>query len=274
MVATEAAIVELNAEDALAALDLSREAHWNQIEDDWLLFLTMGRVFGVRDDRGTLVATAALLPFDDGNAWISMVLVTTQSRRKGFATRLVQACIDAAAADGLVAWLDATADGAAVYRRMGFSPSIELHRMRFSSGRDPASHIDLPVGQVDALLARDRATMGFDRASILRVLTLRAGSRVLRRDDAIGLVRDGRAARHIGPLFAGDTSSALNLVKSVVTSDARPHLIDAAAINADFVKALIDAGWSLERSFLRMRFGQPVAAPETSPFAAAGPEYG
>src|SRR5471032_3069152 len=91
------AIVELGPDDARAGLLLSAEAHWNQNEADWRFFLSQGTVFGVRDRDGHLIATAALLPYTSDNAWISMVLVTTNWRRRGLATRLVDACLATAA---------------------------------------------------------------------------------------------------------------------------------------------------------------------------------
>ncbi|HMH72635.1 MAG TPA: GNAT family N-acetyltransferase, partial [Bradyrhizobium sp.] len=109
------AIVELGPGDARAGLELSAEAHWNQNEGDWRFFLSQGTVFGMRDGDGHLIATAALLPYTSGNAWISMVLVTPKWRRRGIATRLIDACLAAATQRGLTTWLDATPAGASVY---------------------------------------------------------------------------------------------------------------------------------------------------------------
>src|SRR6266568_149293 len=100
------AILRLGPDDAPGGLALSTEAQWNQNEADWRFFLSKGIVFGVRDGK-QLVATAALLPYSSGNAWISMVLVTTSWRRRGVATKLVDACLDAATRQGLTTWLDA-----------------------------------------------------------------------------------------------------------------------------------------------------------------------
>src|SRR3954469_21599986 len=102
------AIVKLGPGDARDALVLSEEAKWNQNEADWRFFLTRGTVFGIRGGDGRLIATAALLPYSPANVWISMVLVTQNWRRRGLATRLLDACLDAAAKRGLIAWLDAT----------------------------------------------------------------------------------------------------------------------------------------------------------------------
>src|ERR1700748_483179 len=90
------AISKLNTDDAPAGLVLSTEAHWNQNEADWRFFLSNGIVFGVRSHDGRLIATAALLPYSAGNAWISMVLVTSDFRRRGIATRLIDACLNEA----------------------------------------------------------------------------------------------------------------------------------------------------------------------------------
>ena len=128
------ALAELGVGDAPAGLLLSTEAHWNQNEADWRFFLSKGIVFGVRDGK-QLVATAALLPYSAGNAWISMVLVTANWRRRGIATRLVDACLNAAAKRGLTAWLDATPDGAGVYGPLGFTPTLQLRRLRLASAQ-------------------------------------------------------------------------------------------------------------------------------------------
>jgi GNAT superfamily N-acetyltransferase len=128
------AIVELGPDDALAGLALSTEAHWNQNEADWLFFLSKGTVFGVHDHDGHLVASAALLPYMSGNAWISMVLVTADWRRRGLATKLMDACIDTAAKRGFASWLDATPDGATVYAPLGFTPTLERFPKRLNRG--------------------------------------------------------------------------------------------------------------------------------------------
>ena len=96
------AIVRLGPDDAPDGLLLSTETHWNQNEADWRFFLNQGIVFGVRAEGGQLVATAALLPYSAGNAWISMVLVTESWRRRGLATktgRYLSQCRDQARPD-------------------------------------------------------------------------------------------------------------------------------------------------------------------------------
>jgi GNAT superfamily N-acetyltransferase len=266
-------IVELGAGDAQAGLALSTEAHWNQNEDDWRFFLTKGIVFGIRD-RGQLVATAALLPYSAGNAWISMVLVTANWRRRGVATRLVDACLNAARKLELTTWLDATPAGAAVYGPLGFTPTLQLRRLRLENATPSEAPPSLSPCSLDEFIARDSSAIGFDRRALLGEFATRSGSRILSDGHAMAIVRDGRTARHIGPVLADAPENALALVYAVVQSESGPLLLDAVSSQDAFLGGLIGSGWIIERSFQRMRFGRATAQSSELPFAVAGPEFG
>jgi len=269
------AIEHLRIEDAAAGLALSTAAHWNQTEDDWRFFLAQGTVLGIRDTSGTLIATAAVLPYSDGNAWISMVLVAAAWRRRGFATRLLDTCLDITTRERMTTWLDATAAGAAVYGPLGFTPSIQLQRLRFE-GTAPASQEVrlLSVGHIDDLIARDRRAMGFDRSRLLGELSRRPGARVVTHESAICLVREGRAARQIGPLYADHGAAAAGLIEGIIRTAPGRYLIDVAADQQQLMDSLHGDGWTIERAFRRMRFGQTRTMGTELPFAGAGPEYG
>jgi GNAT superfamily N-acetyltransferase len=266
-------LVELGVGDAPAGLLLSTEAHWNQNEADWRFLLSNGTVFGVRD--GTqLVATAALLPYSSGNAWISMVLVTASWRRRGIATKLVDACLNAATKLGLTTWLDATPAGANVYGPLGFTPTLQLRRLRLEAPKGVGAVSSLSICSVADFIARDVRAMGFERSALLTEFGGRTGSRMLSLGNAIALVRGGRTARQIGPIFAETSESALALVDAIVRSEQGPWLLDAVHSQEDFLRGLTDTGWSIERPFQRMRFGRATMIAAELPFAVAGPEFG
>lgn len=267
------ALIQLGAEAACEGLVLSTEAHWNQNEADWRFFLGHGTVFGIRDGDGRLIATAALLPYSGGNAWISMVLVTQAWRRRGLATRLVDSCLKRAAAQGLTPWLDATPAGATVYGPLGFKPVLELRRLRLAGAAAPAARESAADGSIDELISRDAGAMEFQRSALLREFAGRSGSRVVSHGDAFALVRDGRTARQIGPLYANDATAAATLVQAIAASESSVLLIDVVNDHSAFLEHLTSSGWSIERPFQRMRFGRAIA-PAELPFAVAGPEFG
>jgi GNAT superfamily N-acetyltransferase len=266
-------LVQLDVADAPAGLLLSTEAHWNQNEADWRFFLSKGTVFGVRDGK-QLVATAALLPYSAGNAWIGMVLVTANWRRRGIATRLVDACLNAATKLGLTTWLDATPDGAKVYGPLGFSPTLQLRRLRLQAPVKAGTPLPLSACPPAEFIGRDQRALGFERRLLLSEFAGRSGSRMVSSGDAIALVRDGRTARQIGPLLAESHQSALGLVEAIVQSEQGPWLLDAVHSQGEFQQGLTAGGWTIERPFQRMRFGRTTTLASESPFAVAGPEFG
>jgi GNAT superfamily N-acetyltransferase len=267
------AITQLGANDAAGGLLLSTEAHWNQNEADWQFFLTKGIVFGARDRKDNLVATAALLPYTESDAWISMVLVTESWRRRGLATRLVDTCLNTATKLGLTTWLDATPAGASVYGPLGFRPTIQLRRLRLANAASSGG-ASLPTGKLNELITCDISAMGFDRRDLLQELGGRSGSRLVSSGDAMALIRDGRTARHIGPLFAGNPAHAIGMVRDIAASETGPLLIDAVATQTEFLDGLTNGGWTIERPFQRMRFGRARSQADEPPFAVAGPEFG
>jgi len=267
-------VVQLDARDAAGGFALSTEARWNQTEADWRFFLGKGAVFGVRDRNGRLVATSALLPYTERDAWISMVLVTQSWRRRGLATRLVDTCLNTANKLALTTWLDATPEGATVYGPLGFTPTLQLRRLRLEHAPAITSGQALRAGHLTDFITCDISAMGFNRRELLDALAARPGSRLLPTGGAMALVRDGRTARHLGPLFADTPASALAMVREIQASESGPILIDAVAKQDVFLKGLTDSGWTIERSFQRMRFGRATTQAAELPFAVAGPEYG
>jgi GNAT superfamily N-acetyltransferase len=266
-------IVELGTGDARAGLELSTETGWNQNEADWRFFLSKGIAYGMRD-AARLVATAALLPYSAGNAWISMVLVIPDFRRRGIATKLVDACLALAKQRGLTTWLDATPAGATVYGPLGFGPTLQLRRLRLEKPSGTKAARPLSACDLETLIGCDAGAMGFNRRSLLSEFGARAGSRIVSSADAVALIRDGRTARHIGPLLAGNADQALGLVDAIIRSEDGPWLIDAVHAQDEFLDGLVRSGWNIERPFQRMRFGPATASPAQLPFAVAGPEFG
>ena len=109
---------------------LVAEARWNQTADDWRLFIERGRVHAAHTPEGRIIATAATLPYGDRFAWVSMVLVAGQYRRRGLATLLMRRAMDDLSAARLVPVLDATPDGRPVYLALGFADCWGFHRLR------------------------------------------------------------------------------------------------------------------------------------------------
>src|SRR5260370_10076813 len=159
---------------------LVRDARWNQLAADWRIFLKLGRVYAIATDDGRIVATTATLPYGGRFAWISMVLVAPDYRRRGLATRLMQQAMRELAAAKLVPVLDATPDGREVYRRLGFEDAWGFQRLirreRQGAGAPaPAGIIVRPITDADwqAACAYDAAAFAAEPGAVLAGLPRR-----------------------------------------------------------------------------------------------------
>jgi hypothetical protein len=204
------------------------------------------------------------------------VLVTANWRRRGLATKLVDACLAKASSQRLTTWLDATSAGATVYGPLGFEPTLQLQRLRLDNAISTKAEAPASLSPCTTreIAARDDGAMGFDRSSLFDELGGRPGSRLWSSGKALALVRDGRKARHIGPLFADGSDQALAMVNEIIRSENGPLLIDAVNEQQAFITGLTRSGWKAQRSFQRMRFGRADTRVPELPFAVAGPEYG
>jgi|SRR6185369_16912046 len=278
----------LRQEDLEAAQALVVEAGWNQLPEDWELFVQLGSAFKVTTADGAIAATAATLPYAGGCGWISMVLVAQAQRRQGLATMLLTHCIEQLRRDGLVPVLDATPAGRTVYAPIGFQDGWAITRWR-RAGSGPA----LLRGETDAAAARplrtedwprllelDAAAFGANRAPLLARLAARSAAFacVAERDGRLLgylLGRNGRLATQIGPVVTADAAAGAALVEHALTRIPGPVLIDVVDRHSGFAGQLANAGFAIERGYTRMTLG--AGAPfgdERLTVAIAGPELG
>jgi GNAT superfamily N-acetyltransferase len=274
-------IHDLNSGHLADALELSKEAGWNQVGADWLLMMKHGQGLGAQmQDGGALVASAIALPFGRDLAWISMVIVTASCRGKGLASQLVTRCLEWLDARGTQAVLDATPEGANVYRPLGFDTVRHITRWRHSGGANPGRSAQLRAVNADDrrwIAALDKDTFGAERNFVLADLMQRDGAVCLcnRNQDGFVLSRAGRVATLIGPVTAQDSDAAVDLLEGALTRIGGPLLIDAFDDQIAFGSRLEALGFIRQRRFERMvrgenkHFGDPARS-----FAAAGAELG
>jgi GNAT superfamily N-acetyltransferase len=272
--------------DDVAAL--VREAHWNQLAADWGIFIALGRVYAAHTRAGRIVATTATLPYGGRFAWISMVMVAGEYRRRGLATLLMRRAIDDLLAHNLVPVLDATPDGRAVYRNLGFEDTWGFHRLARGgevSGASPAAAAAAGIRAIGAedwprVCSYDAAAFGADRAAVLAGLRGRLPAAELVAEAAgriIGFLlgRDGRLAAHLGPLIAEDDATACALLDRALAGLAGALFVDLPDAKTAVRRVLEARGFHAVRPFTRMLFRTSTAFDDSSrTYAVAGPELG
>ncbi len=280
----------LNAEHLAGCVALSKSAHWNQNEADWRLMLELGRGRGISLADRTLAASTIVLPYGSEFAWVSMVLVLPEHRRKGYATRLLRGAQAESVKSGFTLVLDATPAGREVYAQERFRDSWGFRRLALAATPRPAAPVAagdvrlLQLADWPQLLALDAPAFGASRERLLRALAARLpeAALVCKRGGAIEgflLGRDGREARQLGPLVARDVQAAQALLAAALERVAPPLYLDIVDREQGLRAWLEQRGFALQRPFTRMVFnqaGRDARAPgdERLVYCPAGPELG
>jgi GNAT superfamily N-acetyltransferase len=273
----------LRSTDVDDAQELVAEACWNQTAADWRIFLDMGHALGARAPDGTLIGTAAILPYG-GFGWISMVLVSKAWRRQGIGTQLLNHCVEMLRELSAIPMLDATPAGREVYVRLGFRDLSPITRWR------RAATVDSGTGAPNVRLLEDRdfvqvvaldtASFGCNRENLLKLVRNRSqefecAAETNGQVRGFLLGRNGRAATHFGPIVADAEHTAAALVGFAGQRVSSPVMLDVPDQHLDFAHWLENHGYVRERPLMRMilssdhSFGDPRRM-----FGIAGPELG
>lgn len=264
----------LGTQHLAGCLALSKSANWNQNEADWGLMLALGRGWGLSLADGTLVASTLVLPYG-GFAWISMVLVLPEHRRKGYASRLLRTAIDDLKGSRLTPVLDATPAGREVYRQEGFVDTWTFKRFALrQSFKAVNGQAGRPINWRRAL-ELDVEAFGGDREWLLRALQKRLPQGALAMREGFVLGRDGREASQIGPLVARDESTALALLQHALGAVSAPLYVDVVDHAPQIQEWLQEQGFEFQRPFTRMVHGGGRAPGDQKlVYLVAGPELG
>lgn len=273
--------------DIPEGMRLKQAAGWNQLEQDWILFLEAGQdnCF-VAEADGQVIGTVTIINYTNRFSWIGMVLVDPEIRRMGIGTALLRKAIRVASGKGAVR-LDATPEGKKLYDTLGFIDEYHLSRYQLAK----CNHDDLPMPVLPCrkmspedlvrIIPYDENIFGAPRPVILQSL-LHMGpdyAWVSMMEDQIQGYCLGRSGSHfeqVGPVIADrdEIASAL-LLHALRQCHGKSAVVDVLDDQLAFRTFIERIGFIIQRPFIRMfleRHDYP-GKPEFQ-YAIAGPEIG
>ena len=277
--------------DIMFADRLRDMAGWNQRLQDWKRLLR-------HDPQGCFVAewsgqpagTATTTTYSKDLAWIGMVLVDFDMRRRGIGKALLMQCIEHLRQSGVnCIKLDATPLGKQVYDPLGFVSEWSLSRWqttelsvcpaRIETASDPGSR-RLDSCDIGCVADLDAAAFGVARNRMLSILATQSATRV-RRDAAgrivgYGMLRPGARAYYLGPIVAEDESSGIALADNLLGSiPARPLYWDIPDMNQAAIRVARRYGLHRQRTLTQMYLGENTRpGTRSAQWAIAAPEIG
>jgi GNAT superfamily N-acetyltransferase len=272
------------------ALRLSTQAGWNQNAQDWrrIYYLCGNSCFAGKVD-GQLVATGALVSYENKCGWIGVMLVDEKYRKRGYGSALLSRLVQAADEMELE-WvgLDATDMGEPLYRKRGFRPVGGVDRWRLQKPHRPIAIAGIREfdSNYDEETVRklDWAASGMERRELLHHLYQDArrneGSFIVCDQNGLlgfGCARPRRNGPQIGPVVAASPDIAAAIVSALLErtnpSEQSPVLIDVPR-GSGIGSWLIGQGFEVTRRLTRMARGYTEGGNPKLLFAIAGFEYG
>ncbi len=283
---TQIKIRLLSENDLTEAVQIIKPANWNQTKQDWqrLIRLEPQGCFAAWVE-GRLVATITTTIYGTELAWIGMMIVAQEYRRRGLATKLMHMAMEYLRAKGVTTVkLDATPLGQPVYEALGFVSEGLIERWeavaRPVNTANGLSFLEMELGA--ELRAFDREAFQANRARVLTTLLRDCCVAPLAfttpngRLQGYALARQGAAAHYIGPVVATNDQTALLLLDGIMNQLAgkKVYLDFYTGFGAES-DALLQHGFVRQRALVRMRYGKNNSAGASAMvLAIAGPELG
>lgn len=269
-------IRKLTPDDLGFAQELRSIAGWNQTDQDWLRYMAYepDGCYAAEWD-GVPVGTVTTTSYETDLAWIGMMLVHPDYRRRGIASVLMRTAIDYLQGKGIPCIkLDATPLGEPVYAKLGFQPEWKLNRWEFVFPEVEASYDTLVGGSLETYADLDRNAFGTDRTNWLT--RLEAGARhVVYAPDGYGMIRTGVRANYLGPIVSSSPETARDMVRQLIRYASGRTFWDIPADNQVAVQLAEELKFEKTRDLLRMWLGDwNVAGSTTLQYGFGDPSTG
>jgi ribosomal protein S18 acetylase RimI-like enzyme len=273
--------------DIPVGMRLKEIAKWNQLEQDWQLFLESSQTGSlVAEYEGKIVGTVTSVNYGKRFSWLGMLLVDPSIRRMGLGTKLLTEAMRLSADYGTIR-LDATPAGKLVYDTLGYKDEFYLSRYEI----EKCDIISLPEPEqrcykmtqndIEQVIDFDQEIFGAPRPKILKALFSMEPSYawVLRSGDHLTgycLGRPGSNFEQIGPIVAYDFDAAsCLLLHALKECDGEAVILDIPDDQKDFRSLVDKIGFSIQRPFIRMYHGEhPYPGFPEYQYTIAGPEIG
>ena len=274
----------MQASDIASAMRLKEAAGWNQTSMDWerLLRLEPDGCF-VDEREGVIAGSATALRHGSDLAWIGMVLVLPEFRRRGIARGLMRHCLRWLADRGIrVSRLDATDMGRPLYVELGFRDEAFVERWerpRVAAHAAEYRREEHPAAFSEAEAALDQSAHGYDRSALMRDLAADGSVERIRSASGFACGRPGSGAWFLGPCAAVSEDAAGALVARLLRGHESQRIFwDFLPSNECAARLARRLGFRRIRRLVRMvREEGGGSAPRGRPdrvYATAGFEFG
>jgi GNAT superfamily N-acetyltransferase len=204
---------------------------------------------------GEPVGTISTTSYGTALAWIGMMLVHPDYRRRGIARSLMTAALDYLGKRSVSCIkLDATPLGQPLYEQLGFQAEWEFQR--WERAGDGVAEFPASGTLSPELVELDRRAFGVDRSKWL--LGVASVCRVFTTECTFGMLRPGSAATYLGPVVSDCATEVEPLIVQMLSTALGRMFWDIPRSNEAAEQMAARLGFEPVRQLLRMWKGSPL----------------
>lgn len=246
-------LVQFDQEDVPGLIELSKSVGWDYDELEIGTVMSAGSVFGHKNAQGTIVSSAAIIPYEAMVASIGMVIVNKEYRGLGLGKEATQRCINSLT-EAISIMLISTEDGKPLYEKMGFKSVDGVHKYIcdiYSTSNK--TNITVTIENFHAshfreIVKLDEAAFGDKRSHFLEFRINQSEQCVVVKDKngsmiGFGLSILGPINLIIGPVVAPDAQIATIILDKLASGHQGKLRIDIPSGQEAFMEALEQCGF-------------------------------
>ncbi|QNK89113.1 GNAT family N-acetyltransferase [Sporosarcina sp. resist] len=250
-------IIRLMEKDLQSIIRLSESVGWDYDEKEIKTILLSGKIFGHIDQNGTIISSAAIIPYEENLASLGMVIVNPKYRRRGLASSVVKKCLSVVP-KGTKILLISTEKGLSLYRKLGFVKVGYVSKYICEQWRDTNRIINCNKNKVVKMEEKhfsdvcvlDRESFGARRSTYLYNRIKQSEKSFVSLDkegniNGFGLSILGKENLILGPIIANTYEIATLITERLVNGYLGRVRIDVPSGNEEYMSFVESKGFSI-----------------------------
>lgn len=217
-------IDRIEEKDIQQLINLSELVGWDYSLEEIKTIFQSGIVYGGKNERGEIIASAAIILYGEKLASIGMVIVHPQYKGKGIGRKITEACIRSVSEKTSI-MLIATEEGRPLYERLGFQVVRHVSKYICNQYVTPKDYdrneqhifMDYDKGDSNGIVKLDEAAFGVNRSNFIQRRIEQSEQCIVVKDKENYIVGYGMSIqtpenRMIGPIVAPNNHIATTIV--------------------------------------------------------------
>ncbi|MDA1534281.1 GNAT family N-acetyltransferase [Bacillus cereus group sp. TH254-2LC] len=249
MIVLEMRVERLKKENIEDIVALSSYIGWDYNRAEVETIFNSGIVYGVWNEGGKLIASAAIILYGEAFASIGMVIVHPDYKGRGIGKAITSSCMNSVSARTPI-MLIATEEGKPLYEKLGFR-SVSYVSKYICNSYNADDHcvgnenymMNYEVGDLEKIIKIDGYAFGTNRKEFLKKRIMQSEQCIVVKDKEQSVLGYGLSIQTpenkiIGPIVAKNDEMAMRIVHDLARGHHGKLRIDVSEGKKDFMKEL------------------------------------